>query len=312
MIYSPLQFWHTKYASQYLPHIAIQGHEDVLFLDGRPARDLWGGFGNQETVVAAQFAAINTAVAESVQELVYDGVFLDRAERMMMARVQLEYMIKEHSNYIALNQGAASTSLRLNSLPFNHPTCDMMIALRRASRLGVGIDSTAQSDLLYPVRIGDAAGQFKTPIKWNDFSGGLQGGTGERTVAIRGLQMRINNYERLGVCEPVGHYYSEVHTSQKVVGRTLDTFAAYYFFGIYGMGPSPSGTMNFSAIDQLDITITREPNSMSLYLNNGGAVPSTPYLPASIALEAADVFVFTRNVNVLKFVSGMLGKAYAN
>lgn len=312
VIYSPLQFWHTKYPSLYLPHIAIQGHEDVLFIDGRAARDLWGGFGAQEVVVDANFAAINTALTQAAQELVYDGVFLDRAERMMMARVLLEHLITEHQEFESLNQGAASNTIRLQSLPFNHPTRDIMIALRRVSRLGTNMDNTIPTDLMYPVRTGTANPQIKSPLMWNDFSGGLMGATGERTLPLAQLQMRINNYERFCIANPIGEYYNEVHPSQKFCGRTRDTFGQYYAFGQYGQGVHPSGTINFSAIDQMDLTLTRLANPMSTYVVTAGGAAVAPYRPQDIDFEAVDVFVYTRNVNVLKFVSGMVGKAYAN
>ena len=316
--YSPLRFWFTKAACMYLPVIAMQGHEAILNIDGVSARSMYGGVGTTAGggVVAPQEfdaaidARIVAAIHNATQDMVYDGVFLDRAERMHLAKSQLEYTMTEHQDSTNLGLSEGSANIRLTSLAFNHPSRDIMFALRRRSCV-VGVQNGIEPDLIYPVKDG-GVGEFKTPQQWNNFSGGIVLASNERSHALDGLQLKINNYDRLYDVQNVGAYYQEVHPSQKFVGQTYETFGHYYCFGQNGMGPKPSGSLNFSAIDNVDALITRRANPASTYTDGGPTWlgGQTDYPP--VAFEQVDVFIYVCSINVLKFVSGMGGKAYAN
>jgi len=310
VIYSPLQFWFTKQSSQYMPIIALQGHDVVFDFKGRAADLLWGGRpgGAQESVPQADITLINDAIAAAGHDLVYDGVFLDRSERMMTARMMIEVIATEHAHYSQSLQGATQSSINHNSLPFNHPTRCLMIALRRRSRTDTSFITTAavRSSVLYPFH--NRAGQSKTPILWNDFSGGNTG-SAEAHGAIANIQLTLNNHERLGVKDNVGHYYSEVLPSQKFSGSTRDTHAVYYVFGMHGEG-QVTGTLNFSAIDNVGVQITRRRNALSSFMPAVATV--TGFDRASVEYEAVEIFYDSQHTNVHKYVSGMFGQAFAN
>ena len=97
VMYTPINFWYTRSPSEYLPAISCQAHEIVFKMDGVASDDMWGGVGtfaqlgavtNGSALPVTSIDAINNAIAtESTQEMVYDGVYLDRAERMMFAKM---------------------------------------------------------------------------------------------------------------------------------------------------------------------------------------------------------------------------------
>lgn len=310
VIYSPLQFWYTKHSSQYLPVIALQGHDVVFEFKGRSADALWGGRpgGAQESVPQGDITLINDAIAACSHDLVYDGVFLDRSERMMTARMMIEVIATEHGHYSQNLQGAGQATLSHNSLPFNHPTRGLVIALRRRSRVDTSFITTAavRASALFPYH--NRPGQSKTPIVWNDFSGGVTN-SAERHSAIDSIQMTLNNHERFGVKSNVGHYYSEVHAAQKFSGNTRDTHAVYYVFGMNGEG-QPTGTLNFSAIDNVGVQITRRRNALSSYMPSTAL--TTGFDRATVEYEAVEIIYHSLHTNVHKYVSGMFGQAFAN
>lgn len=314
IIYSPLQFWHTKMTSHYLAHIAIAGHEHYVRMTGRSADDLWGcqtgsAFSTSaaHAALATDRAAINAAlVARATHDLVYDGVLLDRAERMMTARMAIEVMATEHLHYMQTSVGAGQAQITLNSLPLNHPTRDLHIALRRRSNIDSGsLAAAVPSSELYPFR---NSVNVKTNNRWNDFSGGSTG-SGEKHGHFAQLQLALNNYDRFGISENIGGYYSEVHPAQKYCGNTRDTHAAFYSFAVKEQG-EVKGTLNFSAIDNVGLRVTRRPNLLTSYLPQSGGVAG--FNRDTMQHEAVDVILATKTMNVYKYVSGMIGRAFAS
>jgi len=310
VVYSPLRFWFTKAACQYLPVIAMQGHEAQINIDGVSARSMYGGRGTQAVFDDVIDRAIVEKIGNAEQDLVYDGVFLDRTERLYLAKTQLEYTITEHQDSIHLGVGEGTANVRLTSLALNHPVRYLMVALRRDSMIK-GVSNDLPPDLVYPVKDSKTNGEHKTPLQWNDFSGGTVLASGRSSPSLESLQLKINNYDRLYDVSKVGLYYQEVHPSHKFDGQTYETFGHYYSFGQTGMGPKPTGSLNMSALDNVDLLVTRLANPASTY--SAGVAPGDwvdNYPPK--AFEKTDVFIFACSINVLKFVSGMLGKVYAN
>lgn len=259
VIYTPIGLWYTRAPSLYLPTVASQGHDIVFKMDGVSANSLWGGHGVFSEIggtglPAASVALVNTAIADSsMQQLVYDGVFLDRAERIMFAKMAQEYLMDQYQFITSSSVSAGQSNVSLKNISFNHPMRHMAIALRRRDFVNAYTeDSTVPADAITPYQNGSAAGEFKTPIRWNDFSAGPQLHTGERLTPFRDLQLKINNYDRFAdFKQPIGGFYNEVQPGQKAPGRVHDTFGMFYFFGQYGFGACPSGTLNMSAIDNV-------------------------------------------------------------
>jgi hypothetical protein len=317
VVWSPLCFWYTRSASQYLPAIAAQGHDIVYKMDGVAANDMWGGHGKTSLISdvlssgnlsPSSIPIINESISASGQQMVYDGVFLDRAERMMFAKMAQEYLISQFQ-YItqqSVTEGTAQISLK--NVSFNHPMRHFAVMVRRKDYVQANADLTLPADALTPYQNGSSATQYKSPQLWNDFSAGPQIGTGERLAPLTGMQLKINNYDRLLTGGNIGPYYNEVHQSQKVAGHTYETFVYMYHFGQYGFGTCSSGSLNMSAIDNVEVNLTRAINPVSKYVPDGlGAVTAV-----AAVYPAADVFLYGDGVNVLKFVSGMAGTAYAN
>lgn len=325
VMYTPIGLWYTRAPSMYLPTISCQGHDIVFKMDGVSANDLWGGHGGLARTEAVadptgttdlglpvgQAAVITDHIAtKSAQQLVYDGVFLDRAERVMFAKMAQEYLMDQYQYITSGSVTAGTSSVSLKNISFNHPMRHMAVALRRRDYVTPYTSGpTVPADGITPYQDSVGLGAYKTPIRWNDFSAGPQLSTGERLTPMTDLQLKINNYDRFADLKlDIGGMYNEVQPGQKAPGKVYDTFGMFYFFGQYGFGACPSGTLNFSAIDNVEINIARAINPMSDLV----VTASVPARPTIVDYPAADVLLYGCGTNILKFVSGMAGKAYAS
>jgi hypothetical protein len=289
-------------------------------MDGVSQDEIWGGHGvsaeidnaaaaGSQKITESSVAAVRTALSSAEQEMVYDGVFLDRAERHMFAKMMQEYIISQYQFQSTSTVAAGTSTVNIKNVTFNHPTRHFVTAIRWDSRT-TAYDNTQKPDATRPYKDGLSTGSFHTSPAWNDFSNGPNlADASDRLVPLEGYQLRINNYERLyDVSTGIGEYYNEVHPAQKFSGRTRDTFGYYYVFGQYGEGSCLSGSINFSAIDNVEIILRRAVSPLSLFDQNVEG-DATLYL---IPYPKADVYIYSMSANVLKFVSGMAGLAYAN
>ena len=321
VIYSPIGFWFGKHPSQYFPLISMSSGEMSLRMTGRTAHNIYGGVDNGfafDQYNAVRDDAIIKALAAARQDLVYDGIFLDAGEKAMFARVAQEYLITEHQQTEEKDIGAGAASLSIQRVNMQHPTRDLVVALRPSSRTRPNELLVAISpDLVYPVRSSFTPGEYHTPNQWNNFSGGTNPETRLPSLPLDSLKMKINGFDRfIDLDSGVGPFFHETHPSYRYPGRTFETFGQYYSFGLVGTGPSASGTMNMSALDQIDFALKRIPDPLSTMTAGGllwdvaltGAVP--PLYPPP-EFQPVDVFVFSRPVNVLKIAGGIAGKAYA-
>ena len=321
VVYTPLGFWFCKHSSQHFPLVSMSSGEMSLRMAGRAAHDIYGGVA--EGLPGVDFdqydptrdGRINDALAAAHQDLVYDGVFLDAAEKAMFARVAQEYLITEHQVTVERGVASGAASYAMRRVNMQHPTRDVVFAVRASSRTRPDpLLANIAPDEVYPVRTGSAALEYHTPNQWNNFSGGTHPQTLERTLPLDSLKMQINGFDRFAdIDSGLGPFYQEALPSLHYPGRTYGTFGHYYSFGIHGTGPATSGTMNMSALDQIDFLATRLPDPMST-MTAGAPVwdPAlTPALYPPPEYQALDVFVLSRPVNVLKIAGGIAGKAYA-
>jgi hypothetical protein len=184
-------------------------------------------------------------------KLYVDYVFLDTDERRRFAQISHEYLI-EQVQFTGDESVAASSSSKKIDLAFNHP-CKELIWVHHAS----------SATLL-------------------DF-----GNTHLMTSAL----LQLNGHDRFS--ERRAEYFSNVqqymhhtHGARQGQGQTIYC----YSFALQPEEHQPSGTCNFSRIDNATLT-----------------------LKSSGSAFTAGVFkVFAVNYNVLRIMSGMGGLAYSN
>jgi hypothetical protein len=331
-LYVPLQFWFCRNPGLALPLIALQYHEVKINLDLRPIGEcLWAVSSTVATDGSVSVAAAyqQSLVAAS---LYVDYIFLDTDERRKMAQNPHEYLFEQlqftgdesvgsSSNKIKLNFnhpckelvwvvqpdanvdycssliGGSVLFKTLGAQPFNYT--DAIDALPNSIKAFGAADAVNGgtafiNDKLFeshlPLEIGTTeqsavsdAGTFvlaETALTMHCW--------GENPVVTAKLQ--LNGQDRFS--EREGSYFDVVQPFQHHT-RAPDTGINVYSFALRPEEHQPSGSCNFSRID----------NAVLQLVLSSGTVSGT---------ATAKVRVYAVNYNVLRVMSGMAGVAYSN
>ena len=304
-IMMPLNFWFCRNPGLALPLIALQYHEVKVKMTFETIGNLV-----RESNDTAHFTDSIIATTASVDvtnsdfTLFADYIYLDTDERRRFAQVSHEYLIEQlqYSDTI-INQ--ADVTIDLN---FNHPVKELVWCMRNetATRAGAG----AQGRCRVPApAVGDCSAG---PVSVDGFGGNFQ--------------LKLNGHDRFA--ERDARYFTraqvwEHHSGYGSVptmaisgvnaGNENDPRAtkvhgvdaiAVYSFALKPEEHQPSGTCNFSRIDNAQLT------------GNALTVETTRVAQSNVGVahESANVrlTIFAVNYNVLRIMSGMGGLAYSN
>jgi hypothetical protein len=260
----PLYFWFCRNPGLALPLIALQYHEVKVKITFEEVGNLAiENHDDDESDFAAGTQAKATAGAGNTFNLWCDYIYLDTDERRRFAQVSHEYLI-EQVQY----ENKSGGSMDLN---FNHPVKELIWAGIRGS-VADHAGETNADDLYQRAKLSNAVTDT--------------------------FQLKLNGHDRFK--ERDSRYFTrtqiwEHHTgygdTQISAGTTLasnivtDTIAVYSF-ALKPEEHQPSGTCNFSRIDNAQLV-------------QGGT-------------SAVAVNVYAVNYNVLRIMSGMGGLAYSN
>ena len=179
-----------------------------------------------------------------------DYIFLDAEERKEFAANPHEYLIETVQTQEATLSGTSVNSVRLT---FNHPTKELVWVCR---------DSSPTGDVFTDFR---AAG-----TSLNSLSNG---------------KLKLNGQDRFA--QRTANYFNYVQPYQHHTGKP-DLGINCYSFALKPEEHQPSGTVNFSRIDNINLDVT--PNDGS----------------------CTELHVMAHSYNVFRVASGMGGLAYAN
>jgi hypothetical protein len=291
-LYIPLQFWFCRNPGLALPLIALQYHEVKIKLQFRAVSELTNGAG---TVTPPSLAPTINLWA--------DYIYLDTDERRRFAQVSHEYLIEQ----VQKDSGNMSTSKKLN---FNHPVKELIWVVQDNVAAG-GVNATTSLD---PTKTETNSQNFVNGGSISFDTAFTQGNdwfnyqTRENTITqchkyfneqqsadgIHGfaepfntMNIRLNGHDRFAKrdalyfrnCQPLqaGHKIPKKHIFM-------------YSFALKPEEHQPSGTCNFSRIDNAEMSFTN---------------------PA-ITNTAKTLTIYAVNYNVLRIMSGMGGLAYSN
>jgi hypothetical protein len=328
-LYVPLQFWYCRNPGLALPLIALQYHEVKINVDIRNIEEcLWA----MSTMDGAG-AKVNDAYKQSLAaaSLYVDYIFLDTDERRRMAQNPHEYLIEQLQFTGDESVGSSSNKIKLNlnhpvkelvwvvqpdanvdycasllpntglcsllgAQPFNYT--DAFDALPNAVH-AFGNNSGVNGSASFIDTT--SGGGFETGLMTDDTSHVSDAGTfvlaetaldmhcwGENPVVVAKLQ--LNGQDRFS--EREGTYFDLVQPFQHHT-RAPDTGINVYSFALRPEEHQPSGTCNFSRIDNA---------TLQLVLSNATVQGS----------NTAKVRLYAVNYNVLRIMSGMGGLAYSN
>jgi hypothetical protein len=305
-LYVPLQFWFCRNPGLALPLIALQYHEVKINIEFEELKNLFIARTTSNSAVAVQGALQNTS-------LWVDYIFLDTDERRRFAQLSHEYLIEQLQYPGEETITTTSNKIRLN---FNHPVKELVwVAQKEVSVENMQhfnyTDSLDSSPTLTHNSQGSRMIQGIVE-NINDSVGGslklISSDEGNNTCS--GAKIQLNGQDRFS--ERDGDYFNYVqpynhHTRAPHVGVNV------YSFALKPEEHQPSGTCNFSRIDNanLFLTVTSRTLRKGTVAVSGGILSETD-IDTQGTPNNARVRVYATNYNVLRIMSGMGGLAYSN
>ena len=289
VLYIPLQFWFNRNPGLALPLIALQYHEVRFNIILNDAINLVSGTPDSAGTIATQASRLQPL---RDMALYLDYVYLDVDERRRFAQESHEYLI-DQLQYEGQQQ-ITTSSARLD-LTLNHPVKELIWVFQDERNLDCGSSTSI------------AAG-FTQPFTYNDI--------------VDRCRIQLNGQDRFD--ERYGDYFWKVqpyqhHTggafsrsivvtndtgaaTDPVISRTAPNPINVYSFAISPEEHQPSGTCNFSRIDNATLVFNSVTNPSAG--NDDGSFPSKAF-PYNFRLYAV-------NYNIFRIMSGMGGLAYSN
>ena len=273
-LYVPLQFWFNTNPGLALPLIALQYHEVKLNVM----------FKSASAIVVGDSGAADTNKSDPELGnvcLFCDYIFLDTDERRRFAQVSHEYLINQvqynGKSVLASAETTANVDLR-----FNHP-CKEIVWVVQDSNKENASNKNEYSPWNYSVK------GVSKPAYVNDFwTGGDQ--VSKAVLQLNGhdrFREREGTYFR--TVQPYQHHTGLFDNSQSHAEQTNKGMFYLYSFALKPEEHQPSGSCNFSRIDNAVLTMT-----------------------VANSNQAKSVKVYATNYNVLRIMSGMGGLAYSN
>ena len=277
--YIPLQFWFCRNPGLSLPLIALQYHEVKIIIEFRTAIELVVGLtatGDRDNDSDTTSIYDSSGVALQSAALWVDYVYLDTEERRRFAQMSHEYLIDQlqFTGAESLQLDQTANKIRLN---FNHPVKEIVWIVQREKNFAVG---TAYND-------------------WFNFSAALPGTPVPSNAVdlMADAKILLNGHDRFAVRPQT--YFRLVQPYQHHT-RIPDKHIYLYSFGLRPEEHQPSGTCNFSRIDNAQLVFD---------LTNPSQLPT----PTSQWTGATgQISIYATNYNVLRIMSGMGGLAYSN
>ena len=270
-VYLPLIFFFNRNPGLALPLIALQYHEVRLDFD-----------------LSSDFSKYTD---NSTFRVWGNYVYLDTEERRRFAQKGHEYLIEQLQHTGIDGIPADSTSqIRLS---YNHPVKELVWCADRGSVERANLwNFTSSNDIVLTSNIGATVASnvimstchSGTPLILN--KNGTPSWTEEIAGPIETFKLVLNGQDRFK--EQEGKYFNQVQPYQFHTGSPMPGIYSYSF-ALKPEEHQPTGTCNFSRIDNAQVVIKSKVGSLATSLN-----------------------MFAVNYNVLRIQSGMGGLAFSN
>ena len=281
-VFLPLMFFFNRNPGLYLPLIALQYHE--VRVDFDLASDM------------------STHLDTGTFKVWANYIYLDTEERRRFAQKGHEYLIEQvqHTGVDTVDAGtAANPATKQIRLSYNHPIKELVWCLTGSTadslwNFGKAVGQ-ANRIALTSGPVGDAAaGALNLPISAATGAPVVSTGghdsreawTEEAQGAMTKFKLVLNGQDRFK--EQGSKYFNQVQPFQHHSGCPFPGVYAYSF-ALKPEEHQPTGTCNFSRIDNAQVAIT-----------------------TADAGNATNLHMFATNYNVLRIQSGMGGLAFSN
>jgi len=293
--YIPLKFWFCRNPGLALPLIALQYHEVKIKIQTRALAAL---------VCHGDSSSVPPASGEL--NLYADYIYLDTDERRRFAQVSHEYLIEQ----VQRESGAMAGTFKLN---FNHPVKELLWVVQDnavISETSSG-DATVNAPGAGILAVGtdyfnyDVMGTGATAPQNNSGLLAVTGAGGKELINNKAVlhgfgtaKLKLNGHDRFSA-RPAS-YFHRVQMHQAGHARTSSHIYCYSF-ALKPVEHQPSGTCNFSRIDNAEFIFAAKDHTTN----------STTDVAIDNTIDST-VTVYAVNYNVLRIMSGMGGLAYSN
>ena len=284
-VYIPLRFWFNTNPGLALPLIALQYHKVTLHLELEEAKNLIRtdvDITTPKDILGADLKIINC-------NLLIDYIYLDTDERRRFTQVSHEYLIERvqySSRVIPKNTTDITLELAFNN-PVKYITWVVQDTNYTKSNSGLGVDdikrkNSGNQKLRYSC-LANINGEYET---------------------FKNAKIQMNGYDR--ITERNAYYFRVIQNSQ-FMNCATSKYIYSYSFALNPGKHQPSGTCNFSRLDDVDLVLQFDNSTKSL--NKTSKTPS--YYIGQISKEV-EIKIFAVNYNILRIVEGTAGLAYSN
>ncbi|GLC54540.1 hypothetical protein PLESTB_000877500 [Pleodorina starrii] len=274
VLYIPLQFWFCKSISMSLPLIALQYHECKVNIDLREARECYWYAkvkGTNSTTGAVEYGpADEPIVIPSLTSSLYvDYIYLDTDERKRFAQTSHEYLIDQLQFTGDESTSQTNNKLKLN---FNHPVKSLFWVVQPDDHvMDPPVDSSTGKFTKYKLgrqwfNYTDAEDTPFDAMTVDTVAGAVAAGGNQRTYIevfsggrnpTREARLQLNGHDRMDTRD--SKYWNCVQPYQyfeNVPSKGINI----YSFAVKPADAQPSGTCNFSRIDNaiLNLTLTED------------------------------------------------------
>lgn len=257
----PLRFWFCESIGSALPLISLQAHPVRIIIHLRKFQELW--WSTRLPAPAGQPCPTVTPVSPTRIQLFGDYIFLDKEERQKFAATEHEYLITQ-LQYTPRQSATVNVSKATVPLVFNH-CCKEFIW-------------TVQQDRMADVH------------EWFNYSNARRSNGGEPLIVpadlLNAAILRLDGYERFQ--ERNALYFRITQPYQRHTA-VPNEYLYVYSFSLRPEEEQPSGTLNCSRIDDIQLQLT--------------------FNPAELARDRT-MMVYATNYNVLRIIGGLGGLAF--
>ena len=288
--YVPLIFFFNQTPGLALPLIALQYHEVKLYF-----------------TLASQVNGLNLTnsgttpitVTQPQMSVWVDYIFLDTQERTRFAQLPHEYLIEQlqfsgTETATPSTTSQASQNIRLN---LNHPTKYLAWNFNNPAATAYGQYTALANTTVNYSSLGDVA----NTATFN-----------EALAVLDSAKLQLNGQDRFSTRK--GSYFNKVQPYQ-TIGTNVPAGVYLYSFALKPAGRQPSGTCNFSRIDNATLSLTYKTcsvNATDVIANVNAALYASETATANTATVLTALNIYAKNYNVLRIMSGMGGLAYAS
>jgi len=270
--YVPLIFFFNQTPGLALPLIALQYHEVKLYF-----------------TLASQVNGLNVnnsgttpgTVTAPTMAVWVDYIFLDTQERTRFAQLPHEYLIEQlqfsgTETATPSTTSQASQNIRLN---LNHPTKYLAWNFNAPGATSYGqYTAIAQLNANY-----NAAGDTANTATYN-----------EGLAVLDSAKLQLNGQDRFSTRK--GSYFNKVQPYQ-TIGSNVPAGVYLYSFALKPAGRQPSGTCNFSRIDNATLSLTYKTcsvNATDTIANVSAALYASETVTANTAIVLTALNIYAK------------------